>query len=132
MGPCIPRCIERRNCSEGLMLDNCMNNKVLNGGGYDVLKYMMALLIVAIHARAFYGEYTSIFFKPLTEIAVPVFFILSSFFYFRKLYYCENIWSNLFTYLKRIGLLYLLWFCVNIPVILHYKHYFILLLSDKT
>lgn len=102
-----------------------MNNKQLNGGGYDVLKYLMALLIVAIHSKAFYGEYSSVFLKPLTEIAVPVFFILSSFFYFLKLNNSENRWSILSTYLKRIGILYMFWFCVNLPVILHYKHYFI-------
>lgn len=85
----------------------------------------MALLIVAIHSRAFYGEYSSVFLKPLTEIAVPVFFLLSSFFYFLKLNNSENRWSSLLIYLKRIGILYMFWFCVNLPVILHYEHYFI-------
>lgn len=53
----------------------------IGGNSYDFLKFLMALLIVAIHSRAFYGPWFKEWVKPLLDIAVPVFFILSSMFY---------------------------------------------------
>lgn len=99
--------------------------KLLYSGGYDILKFMMACLIVAIHSQAFYGPYSSIYLKPITGVAVPVFFVLSSFFYFLRINDGRDIQSSLKRYLQRIGLLYLFWFIVNLPIIYHKKHYFV-------
>lgn len=54
--------------------------------GLDILKFVMALLVVAIHAEAvndisgFY-EVTS----PMIGCAVPVFFVISAYLVFRKI-----------------------------------------------
>lgn len=105
----------------------CMNSNIsaIKRGGYDILKFIMSLLIVAIHSKAFYGDFCSVFIAPLTSLAVPVFFILSSFFYFRKSFINGFELSSLGNYVKRIALLYLFWFIVNLPIIIIEKRYFI-------
>ena len=99
------------------------NSKV--GNSYDLLKFIMALLIVAIHTNAFYGPWFCTWFQPVIYIAVPVFFVLSSMFYFIKVR--KNIsdrFSILKQYVKRIGTLYCFWFIINIPFIQNNHHYF--------
>lgn len=99
------------------------NSKV--GNSYDLLKFIMALLIVAIHTNAFYGPWFCTWFQPVVYIAVPVFFVLSSMFYFIKVR--KNIsdrFSILKQYVKRIGILYCFWFFINIPFIQNNHHYF--------
>lgn len=54
--------------------------------GLDILKFVMALLVVAIHAEAVNGisgvyEVAS----PLISCAVPVFFVISAYLVFRKI-----------------------------------------------
>lgn len=85
----------------------------------------MFILIVAIHSYAFYGGWTSVYLKPITGIAVPVFFILSSFFYFRKIHVHGYSSEALGHFLSRIALLYLFWFIVKLPIIMHEHQYFI-------
>ena len=99
-------------------------NEKIYSGGYDFLKFVMACLIVAIHSQAFYGHFSSIYLRPITGIAVPVFFILSSFFYFKRIHEGSDIYSSLKHYLQRIGTLYLFWLVVNLPVVYHQHHYF--------
>ena len=106
----------RKQCSCGMSL---------NGGGYDILKYFMALLIIAIHSKAFYGDFCYIYIYPLTTLAVPVFFVLSSLFYFRKIILNGFDWHILGNFVLRISLLYVFWFIVNLPIIIMEKQYFI-------
>lgn len=95
------------------------------GNCYDALKFMMALLIVAIHTKAFNGAWFCDWVQPIEYIAVPVFFVLSSMFYFRKVAkQGVNRLACLRHYLSRLSVLYLFWFIVNIPFIQHNHHYF--------
>lgn len=88
--------------------------------GFDVLKMLMALCIVAIHVKPFEGNpILSRCFSPLLSAAVPVFFILSSFFLFRKLNSKSYDLNILLNWLKRIGTLYLFWLIVNLPFVIH-------------
>lgn len=88
--------------------------------GFDVLKMVMALLIVAIHAQPFENApFLKSYFAPLLDAAVPVFFILSSFFLFRKLNANGYKWDTLLIWCKRIGILYLFWLVVNLPIVVH-------------
>ena len=67
--------------------NNMTNSKLIRTGGgnsYDILKFSMALLIVAIHTGAFRGPWFCDWAIPVLNIAVPVFFILSSMFFFAK------------------------------------------------
>ena len=88
----------------------------------------MATLIVAIHSNAFDGPWFCDWARPILSIAVPVFFILSSMFYFRKVRKTGNskdVAHILGHFLKRLGIFYLFWFIVNLPKTIYYQHYFI-------
>ena len=86
--------------------------------GFDILKFLMALLIVSIHIPI-KNEYLSIF----QGVGVPVFFVLSSYFIFKKARNNSFRLNILTTFLRRIGILYLFWFVVNIYFIHIDKHY---------
>ena len=96
------------------------------GNSYDLLKFIMALLIVAIHTNAFYGPWFCTWVQPVVYIAVPVFFVLSSMFFFIKVRKkISQRFSILKQYIKRICTLYCFWFIMNIPFIQNDHHYFI-------
>lgn len=75
----------------------------------DLLKVVAALLVVAIHARPFEGDTYPLFISLFSRMAVPVFFVVSAFFFFRK----NPTSTALKHYLKRMGLLYAFWFVVE-------------------
>lgn len=50
----------------------------------DILKVVAALLVVAIHARPFVGKTYPLYISLFSRMAVPVFFVVSAFFFFRK------------------------------------------------
>lgn len=53
--------------------------------GYDILKFMMAIMIVAIHSANGFDKCSWYYIAyPFIEIAVPCFFVLSSYFFLRK------------------------------------------------
>lgn len=90
-----------------------------NGGGkYDVLKIILAVLIVILHTRPLPND-----FQPILRLAVPVFFIMTSFFFFNKIKDLgkeETIYA-LKKFVRRNLLLYLFWFVFLLPVTL-YRH----------
>ncbi len=55
--------------------------------GLDILKFVLAILIVSSHCSLF-SEYPNLqtIWNSLTSIAVPVFFSISSYFFFTKIY----------------------------------------------
>lgn len=54
--------------------------------GLDVLKFIMALLVVMIHVKPnAHSETLQAVFNPILSIAVPIFFTLSSVLIFRKI-----------------------------------------------
>ena len=96
----------------------------------DIAKFVMAFLVILIHARPFAGIFPIADFlisDVAARVAVPVYFAISGFLFFRKLEY-ENgkaKWSAanrmyLIQYLKRIGLIYLAWSAVYIVFRLPY------------
>ena len=80
----------------------------------DLVKFLAAFLVVAIHTRPFY-TYTVIdyYFTCLCRVAVPFFFISTSFFFFSK----ET--PDIKKYTKRLLTLYLVWFVIEIPFVYH-------------
>lgn len=94
--------------------------------GMDVLKFIMALLVVAIHSEAV-NEYKTIykFIYPLLETAVPLFFVISAFFVFRKLRSTDNKNSNstILHFTKRLLILYGFWFIIQLPLVIYTRHY---------
>lgn len=98
------------------MIGKIENNKVIYG--FDILKFLMALMIVAVHARAFVEPYLYKIVAPLMNVSVPLFFILSSFFLFRKILETDRV-ESVFRFLKRTSTLYVFWLIVNIPLYLY-------------
>ena len=55
--------------------------------GLDLLKFLMALMVVMIHVKPnTHSELLTAFFNPLMGLAVPTFFLISSYLIFSKLY----------------------------------------------
>lgn len=57
-------------------------------GGFDLLKFLMALIIVNIHANLKDVVSGTVFlnlWEYVNSLAVPVFFVLSSYFLFKKI-----------------------------------------------
>ena len=91
----------------------------------DLLKYIMAIMIVAIHATPFEGMSIKPWLLVIMNWGVPVFFMLSSLFFMRKVREKGAEWSLLRSYLKRIGLMYGIWFIINLPIYVsqHYANF---------
>ncbi|MBQ7252769.1 MAG: hypothetical protein IJS32_09250 [Kiritimatiellae bacterium] len=82
--------------------------------GLDILKFAMAMLIVAIHAELFKEiGWLYDFVSPLKFSAVPGFFVVSSFLFFRRR---ETNAKALGHYVKRLALFYAFWFVMLLPV----------------
>lgn len=78
----------------------------------DLGKFIAALLVVAIHANPFSGIVETIIIGGFARLAVPFFFIVSSF-----LFFLRNPDSKaLLHFLKRLLLLYLFWGIFAIPL----------------
>ena len=80
----------------------------------DVAKLVSAFFVAAIHANPFSGFSSTIAISLFARMAVPFFFMVSAFFFFRA--GCDE--EKLTAYLKRLGRLYLIWFIVGLPVII--------------
>lgn len=84
----------------------------LYGEKTDVLKFIMCLLVVAIHTTGYLGIF------PILRCAVPMFFIISAYFFFNKFDAATELNdkpSILKRYIKRNMLLYLFWFILLLP-----------------
>lgn len=105
-------------------------NKVANSPlfkGLDVLKFIMALLVMEIHlgaTRALPDVMELWCIKPLLAVPVPVFFLISSFFFFKKVHQEPESWSTLKKFLKRIIILYSFWVVAWLPYLITKKPYF--------
>lgn len=93
----------------------------------DLLKFLMCILIVEIHTYGFlYPIELYYSTKVLISQAVPVFFIISSYLFFRG--YFRSISPNrswggerLWHFSKRLLILYLFWFVVWLPWVIKEK-----------
>lgn len=94
--------------------------------GLDILKFVMALLVVAIHAEAV-NDISGLYevASPLINCAVPVFFVISAYLVFRKIRVGSVTppYSSLIHFTKRLALLYVFWMVVQLPLVLHTRHY---------
>ena len=96
--------------------------------GIDLMKFLAAILVVAIHTRPFYDiDYRLGFVVEniLTRIAVPFFFISSGYFFADKILSLPTIEQKrkvLINFLWRITQLYLLWSLIYLPYDLYYLY----------
>ena len=77
----------------------------------DVLKAVLATMVVAIHARLFPSV-----LDPWIRIAVPCFFMMSSYFFFVK-------HKSVKGFVARLGRLYIGWFIVLLPITLYSRRH---------
>ena len=95
--------------------------------GFDLLKFLMALVIINIHLNLVDyvdGMWLYIPWSYINDMAVPTFFILSSFFFFRKVWKGNNDdkMQGLRHYECRLAKLYLFWIVALSPIILYCWH----------
>lgn len=88
----------------------------------DIAKYIGAMLVVAIHTFPFEDispSFNLFFIATVCRLAVPFFFVCSSFFLFRKIHHTKNQATEgkklVMAWLKRIGILYLVWTVIYLP-----------------
>jgi len=100
-----------------------VNDKTSELHSIDVVKFMMALIVVAIHTNAF-SDYPSIsnstIFKFLCSVAVPYFFVSIGYFVSKK----KNILNISYTSSLRLTLtkmvkLYILWTAIYMPLTIY-------------
>ncbi len=91
-------------------------------GAVDIAKYISALLVIAIHTFPFAGiseTFNLYFISTICRMAVPFFFTISAYFFFTKLRYDDGRFlsrgSVFWKYLKRLGILYLVWTVIYLP-----------------
>ncbi len=92
----------------------------------DTTKFILSLLIVTLHLNPF-GERLGWIRFPITRIAVPIFFIISSFLLFNKITAVDTNQEKkqmLFRFVKRNLQLYLAWFIVLFPLTAYNRGYF--------
>ncbi len=95
--------------------------------GIDVVKFIMALLVMEIHLQATNVLPSAIrewCIRPLLLIPVPVFFVISSFFLFKKLHTTTSPLSVLIKFLRRIVALYAFWIVAWTPYLIAKKAYY--------
>lgn len=79
--------------------------------GIDLMKFLCATLVVGIHTEPFaFSTMLDNGFGILTRIAVPFFFIASAYLFFLK----PLTTKHLGQFLKRIFILYLIWFAIYV------------------
>lgn len=89
---------------------------------FDLVKLILALFVVAIHSQL----YPQIL-NPLLRLAVPLFFIISSYFFFGKLKSITEKTEKrraLWRFIKRNITLYAFYFIVLLPHTLYFRNYF--------
>lgn len=85
----------------------------------DLAKFIAAILVVAIHTKPFAGNVNiDYYFTSFCRLAVPFFFITTSFFFF------INEKPDIKRYTKRLTILYLLWFVIELPIV--YYRFFVI------
>jgi len=92
----------------------------LSNANYDIVKIVLSLMVVAIHSVG-----TPLIY-PWVRTAVPLFFILSSYFFFRSIDgkdYSDQK-KSLVSFVKRNLRLYMFWFICLFPITLEKRQYF--------
>lgn len=95
----------------------------LSGKRFDVLKFVLAIFVVGIHAMP-----VTYFLRPIFRSAVPLFFMMSSYFFFlkqSKLLSIREKEKALRDYIKRVFVLYLFWTILLLPLIVYTKQWYI-------
>ncbi len=101
------------------MSTNSLNTKKIIYG-FDLLKFILAILIIAGHTSLF-EEFSSLslFRENISSIAVPTFMAISAFLFFKKIYSKEEGEESkdiLIKTVKRLAILFLSWYVLMLPM----------------
>ena len=83
--------------------------------GIDIVKFIMAIFVVGVHTaplHSFSAELSYCFTDGLFRLAVPFFFISSSWLFFRKVDIGNIDDKKFFQYMKRLLIMYFIWTAV--------------------
>lgn len=89
----------------------------IDGRRFDILKIILAVFVVGIHTMPII-----FWLRPLFRIAVPLFFMMSSYFFFLKQSKISDLQEKKkahWLFVKRIVWLYLFWTLVLLPYIIY-------------
>ena len=95
----------------------------LDGKRFDVLKVFLSIFVVSIHTTP-----VGACFRPVIRVAIPLFFIMTSYFFFlnqNKLTSLKEKKAYLLKYVKRIVRLYGFWFIILLPVTVAYQKLYV-------
>ena len=95
---------------------------LVDGDRFDVLKFILALFILGIHTDL------SFTLKPIFRLAVPLFFMMTSYFFFLKQSRLDSPQAKkneLKKYCKRILKLYLFWFVLLLPLTIFFNKWYV-------
>lgn len=84
---------------------------------FDIVKFVCAFLVIAIHTFPFQGvnEHLNTFVvSGLARIAVPLFFVMSAYFFFQH----KDSNAHIKKYISKIGKIYILWSLLYFPFFL--------------
>lgn len=92
-----------------------------NIDSFDLSKLILSLLVITIHIPLL-----SDYLNPIARIAVPLFFMMSSYFFFGKINAApkQERSNALKQFLLRNIKLYVFWFIVLLPITLYLRNYF--------
>ncbi len=104
-------------------MENMVSCQYLKNDGhrFDVLKFGLAILVVLIHTSQ-----QGMFFRPILRVAVPLFFLMTSYFFFAKqasLNTGDEKKKGLQKYVKRTLWLYAFWFVALLPLTIYYRNW---------
>lgn len=91
------------------------------GRKFDILKLVLSIMVVMIHTKPLPDV-----FMPLLRLAVPLFFIMTAYFFFlkQKNQPSKQQQLNLNKYVVRALKLYLFWFVVLLPFTIVIRHWY--------
>lgn len=101
----------------------CKSNFCKDYNAIDILKFVLAVFVMIIHSGI---DKTVI--SPILRTAVPLFFIISSYFFFSKIQRLSSDTEKkiaLWKLVKRNLLLYLFWGVAQLPIIVFARHYYV-------
>ena len=100
---------------------NTQCSKAKGNDFIDLVKFILSILIVAMHTQLFCGV-----IYPVTRLAVPIFFTLSSYFFFSKQMALPESEKNkhFSLFAKRNLTLYLFWFIALLPLTIYIGKYY--------
>lgn len=88
--------------------------EISGGRKFDILKMVLATLILLLHSKAY-----PVHFLPVLRMAVPLFYIMTSYFFYIKYQNCNSNTekkNQLLKFTKRNSYLYLFWCLALLPI----------------